>query len=97
MIKNFARFALCAALVLGIFALAGCGGGTKEKADVTLATVGSKDITSGYYEDRLVKLEEKELPRAEDGSPLDMSLPEGKGKFSLGSSSVTRTPPLMMK
>jgi hypothetical protein len=59
--------------------LAGCGGGQEE--DAVLATVGHTEIKAGYYEDRLVKLQEKELPRAEDGSPLDMSLLEGKRKF----------------
>jgi hypothetical protein len=59
--------------------LAGCGGGQEE--DAVLATVGHTEIKAGYYEDRLVKLEEKELPRAEDGSPQDMSLLEGKRKF----------------
>jgi hypothetical protein len=59
--------------------LAGCGGGQEE--DAVLATVGHTEIKAGYYEDRLVKLQEKELPRAEDGSPQDMSLLEGKRKF----------------
>ena len=68
-----------AVLVLSMF-LSGCGGG-KEKEDTVLATVGQNDVMASYYEDRLVKLKENELPRASDGSPADMSLPEGKKKF----------------
>ncbi len=59
--------------------LAGCGG--QQEEDVILATVGKIDIKASYYEDRLSRLKENELPRAEDGSPLDMSLLEGKQKF----------------
>jgi peptidyl-prolyl cis-trans isomerase C len=59
--------------------LAGCGGGQEE--DAVLATVGNSEIKAGYYENRLAKLEENELPRAEDGSPQDMSLLEGKKDF----------------
>ena len=59
--------------------LAGCGGGQDE--DAVLATVGNTEIKASYYEDRLLRLKENELPRAADRSPLDMSLPEGKKKF----------------
>ncbi|MEN8006679.1 MAG: peptidyl-prolyl cis-trans isomerase [Candidatus Krumholzibacteriota bacterium] len=59
--------------------LSGCGGGGEK--DAVLATVGKVEIKAGYYEDRLVRLEEKELPRSADGLALDMSLPEGKQKF----------------
>jgi len=74
----FILIPVLALLVLSAI-LAGCGGGQEE--DAVLATVGHTEIKAGYYEDRLVKLQEKELPRAEDGSPLDMSLLEGKRKF----------------
>lgn len=60
--------------------LAGCGG--KQADDgVLLATVGDQEIRSGYYEDRLGRLEESELPKGPDGRPLDMASPEGKGEF----------------
>ena len=59
--------------------LTGCGGGQEE--DAVLATVGDTEIKASYYEDRLIKLEENELPSAADGSPLDMSLLEGKKGF----------------
>jgi len=66
-------------LVLSAF-LSGCGGGQDEE-DVVLATVGKTDVMASYFEGRLIKLKETELPRAADGSPADMSLPEGKKKF----------------
>jgi hypothetical protein len=68
-----------AILVLLAF-LSGCGGKGKTE-DAVLATVGDKEILASYYEDRLAKLQEDELPRGEDGTPLDMSLPEGKSQF----------------
>lgn len=72
---------VCGALLVLLAVLAGCGGGKKEPKDVVLATVGNSDITSSYYEDRLVRLEKNELPRGDDGRPLDMSQLEGKEKF----------------
>jgi len=67
--------------------LAGCGGGEKDadgedaQDEVTvLATVGDTEITSDYYEERLAKMEAKELPQ-ENGEPLDMSTEEGKRAF----------------
>lgn len=77
-VPAFLLIPILALLVLPAI-LAGCGGGEGE--DAVLATVGHAEIKAGYYEDRLSKLLEKELPRAEDGSPLDMSLLEGKKKF----------------
>ncbi len=66
------------AMVVILAVLSGCGGGDK---DAVLATVGKTEILASYYEDRLVKLEENELPRAQDGTTLDMSLLEGKQEF----------------
>ena len=68
-----------AAMVILLAALVGCGGGGEK--DTVLATVGKEEIKASYYEDRLVRLEENELPRSEEGDPLDMSLQEGKEKF----------------
>ncbi len=59
--------------------LTGCGGGQED--DAVLATVGTADIMAGYYENRLVKLKAEERPRAADGSPMDMSLLDGKKDF----------------
>jgi len=71
-------FLTLTALVL----VAGCGGGSDDASkQVVLATVGTTDIESGYYEDRLVKLAQEELPRGEDGRTLDMAATEGKRAF----------------
>lgn len=65
-----------------LFIVSGCGGGSgTDKADVVLAQVGDKDITAAYYEAKLVKLEQKELPRSDTGQLLDMSGLEGKQEF----------------
>ncbi|MFO7609532.1 MAG: peptidyl-prolyl cis-trans isomerase [Candidatus Krumholzibacteriia bacterium] len=69
-------FVVPAALAL----LAGCGGKQAEDG-VLLATVGDTEIRSGYYEDRLGRLEESELPKGPDGQPLDMASTEGKTEF----------------
>jgi len=68
-----------ACMVVLLAVLTGCGGG--QEKDAVLAKVGKMEIKASYFEDRLVRLEEKELPRAADGSALDMSLLEGKQKF----------------
>lgn len=70
-------------LVLALLALGGCGGGDSGggKDDVVLATVGDHPITADYYEAKLSKLERKELPRGDDGMPLDMSTLAGKREF----------------
>ena len=70
-------------LILGGLALvSGCGGGSgSDKDDVVLAMVGDHEITGGYYESKLIKLEEKELPRGDDGMILDMAQMEGKKEF----------------
>jgi len=56
--------------------LSGCGGG----GDV-LATVGDREITADYYQDRLSQLEETELPPDEDGLMLDTASLESKLAF----------------
>lgn len=66
----------------GLLIVSGCGGGGDgDKESVVLATVGDADITAAYYESKLTKLERKELPKGEDGMPLDMAQLEGKKKF----------------
>lgn len=76
---TFVLLAILAVLVLTVF-LSGCGG-KKDKQDVVLATVGKVDVMGSYYEDRLSKLKETELPRNAEGYPEDMSQTEGKMKF----------------
>lgn len=83
-LPRFLPLILLLLVAAGLLLVAGCGGGSddqKAKDDVVLAVVGDKDITSSYYEDRLALLEEKELPRGDDGLPLDMSQMEGKREF----------------
>lgn len=67
-------------LVAGLALLAGCGG-KKDDGGVLLATVGDTEIRGGYYEDRLGRLAENDLPRDDQGQTLDMALPEGKSEF----------------
>jgi hypothetical protein len=70
-------------LVPVLFALAvaaGCGGGDQGDGPV-LATVGDRDITGTYYQERLARLQENQLPRDDDGQPLDMATLEGKRAF----------------
>jgi hypothetical protein len=71
---------LPAVLLLLSAVLAGCGGGD-EKSKIVLATVGPAEIKADYYENRLSKLTKDELPRAADGSPLNMAAREGKMAF----------------
>ncbi len=63
----------------------GCGGGDKAPAGIqddsaVIATVGSENITSDYYEDRLAQLAGNELP-VEDGQYMDTSTEAGKRAF----------------
>ena len=67
-------------LVLVGLLVAGCGGGGSDQ-DSVLATVGDVEITSGYYENRLSKLEENELPRDAEGNLMDTGTLEGKMEF----------------
>ncbi|MFH1845581.1 MAG: peptidyl-prolyl cis-trans isomerase [bacterium] len=71
--------------LLSIFALSnlvlvtGCG--KQASDDLVLATVGETQITKGYYEERLGKLELSKLPKDENGDPMDTSSLEGKLAF----------------
>ncbi len=73
------RALTAAALLLAICLpmLNGCGGG----GDGVLATVGDREITETYYKDRLVRLDENELPRGEDGMVLDPASLAAKQAF----------------
>ncbi len=79
----FLRLALVALVSATLLSLAGCGGGGDEKAEekIILATIGEKEITGHYYEERLTLLKSEELPRDTYGRPLDMSAMPGKEKF----------------
>jgi len=78
-------------LLSGVFLIAllaaGCGGGDKDNAPeavvdntAVVATVGANKITAAYYEDRLSRLEENELPK-ENGRKVDTSTEAGKQDF----------------
>jgi hypothetical protein len=79
----FLRLALLAIVSLTLLSLTGCGGGGDEKAEdkIILASIGEKEITGTYYEDRLSLLKEEELPRDTTGRNLDMANMVGKEKF----------------
>ncbi|MBU1674436.1 peptidyl-prolyl cis-trans isomerase [bacterium] len=55
-----------AAALLCLPLLSGCGGG----GDI-LATVGDREVTAEYYQDRLARLTQAELPVDEDGITMD--------------------------
>ncbi|HPF70619.1 MAG TPA: peptidylprolyl isomerase [Candidatus Krumholzibacteria bacterium] len=59
---------------------AGCSG-KKDAQPALLAVVGGKEIRADYYEDRLKRIEENELPKGPDGQVLDMAQMEGKKEF----------------
>lgn len=64
--------------------VAGCGGGGGDesaKDDVVIATVDDVELTAAYYESRLAKMEESELPRDEQGQPIPTGTLEGKKEF----------------
>lgn len=67
--------------LLAAAALTGCGGGGDADPDAVVATVGDRTVTVRDYEMMLSKLQPGELPRAEDGTPLDMASEEGKRAF----------------
>jgi parvulin-like peptidyl-prolyl isomerase len=68
--------------LLGVAALAllagGCSRGARE--DVVLAKVGDRQITVGYFEDRLSKFQLNEL-KDKQGEVLDTDTTEGKQQF----------------
>jgi hypothetical protein len=59
---------------------AGCGGGDQSEGPV-IATVGDREITGTYYQERLARLQENQLPRDDRGQPLDTATLEGKRAF----------------
>ena len=79
----FHRRSLIPVLVLSLAALLGALGGCGGKADgdQILATIGDRVIDVDYYTSRLIKLEQNQLPRGDDGTLLDMSSLEGKRAF----------------
>jgi len=73
---------LVSILLFSLVLLAGCGGGGEDSGEsVVLARVGDTDITAKAYEDALRKLEEKDLPKDENGQAMDMATIEGKKEF----------------
>ncbi len=74
-------FALMLILLAVLALAAGCGGKKKDDGGALLAVVGGKEIRGAYYEDRLGRLAENELPKGEDGKPMDMASPAGKAEF----------------
>lgn len=78
------RHATRVASILGFIAalvlVAGCGG-KRDDAEVILARVGDREITAKYFQQRLARLAQENLPRDESGQPMDMSTLEGKRSF----------------
>jgi len=72
-----------AAVGIGLLAWSGCskGGDNAADNDVVLAHVGDADIMASEYTHRLAKQEMADLPKGDDGQPLDMSSLEGKNAF----------------
>jgi len=66
-----------AAVLFCLPLLSGCGGGGGD----VLATVGDREITADYYQDRLSNLEEMELPVGDDGLVMDTSSLDSKLGF----------------
>ncbi|HOX25669.1 MAG TPA: peptidylprolyl isomerase [Candidatus Krumholzibacteria bacterium] len=58
----------------------GCGDKGDDEGGV-LAKVGDREVTAKYYKDRLIKLEETQLPRDENGQTVDMATLAGKRRF----------------
>ncbi len=69
-----------AAMILGFAAWTGCSKSGSDE-DLVLADVGSSHVMASEYKRRLAKQEESDLPRGDDGQPLDMSSLEGKRAF----------------
>ena len=65
-----------AAILVCLPLLNGCGGGGN-----TLATVGAREVTADYYQDRLAKLTEIDLPVDEDGVIMDTTSMAAKLAF----------------
>ncbi|MEZ4387779.1 MAG: peptidylprolyl isomerase [Candidatus Krumholzibacteriia bacterium] len=69
--------AVALALLLG--AVGGCG--HKDEDSQVLATIGDRTVDVEYYKSRLVKLEENQLPRDDQGNLYDLATLEGKRAF----------------
>ena len=67
---------MTASLLFPLF-LAGCGG----DGDSVIATVGDREVTATYYELKLGKVAESDLPLGEDGVPMDTATIAGKKAF----------------
>ncbi len=77
------RLTVFAPILLSLVALlltAGCGGGS-DSDDLVLAEIGDRTVTAEYYKTRLVRMQDNQLPRNDEGQPLDMSGMEGKRAF----------------
>jgi len=76
------RTFLAGALVCLLLAVA-AGGCSKSKSDddLVLATVADVQITGEVYKAKLAKFKEHELPRDEDGQPLDTATMAGREAF----------------
>ena len=75
---------LVSILLFSLVLLAGCGGkdaGQKSGESVVLARVGDTDITAEMYKTGLAKMEERDLPRDDDGQPIDTATEAGKKAF----------------
>ncbi len=72
------RFILAAAAVLAFCLplLTGCGGDSG-----ILAKVGDREVTSEYYQDRLIRLTQVDLPVDENGQTIDTNTLESKLAF----------------
>ena len=66
--------------VAAVMMFAGCGGKSSNE-DLVLAMVGDHEVTGAYYQDRLSRMEENQIPRDEDGAFHDMSTLAGKQAF----------------
>jgi len=67
-------------LLVGLLALLG-GGCSKSPEKNVIATVGPKPVTQAYYERKLAKLKEIDLPRNAQGRIVDTATHEGRLAF----------------
>ncbi len=70
-----------AGIGIGLLSWAGCGKGGEKEKDVVLADVGDSHVMASEYKRRLAKQEQADLPKGDDGQPLDMATIEGKKAF----------------
>jgi len=71
-----------ALLGLGLLvSIGGCSGKSGDADDLVLARVGDEEIRADYYKTKLAKFKPDELPRGEDGEPMDTATMEGKQAF----------------